>query len=69
MNEHYFPNDLLTHTWLTACLQAGDRGLSMVVLGSLMFIPGSYASFILYGSWRGWHGYEYSMIPSYDDTD
>ena len=59
----------LTNALFIAFAQAGDRGLSMIVLGSLMFIPGSYASLVLYGSWRGWHGYEYSMIPSYDDTD
>lgn len=44
-----------------------DRGLAMIVLGSLMFIPGSYASCILYGAYRGWPGYEYSQVPSYDD--
>ena len=44
-----------------------DRGLAMIVLGSLMFIPGSYASCVLYGAYRGWPGYEYSQVPSYDD--
>lgn len=44
-----------------------DRGLAMVVLGSLMFIPGSYASCVLYGAYRGWPGYEYNQIPSYDE--
>jgi len=44
-----------------------DRGTAMIVLGSLMFIPGSYASCILYGAYRGWPGYEYSQVPSYDD--
>ena len=34
---------------------------------SAVFIPGSYASTVLFGAWRGWPGYEYSMIPSYDD--
>lgn len=31
------------------------------------FIPGSYASYQLYGSFKGWKGYDYSQIPSYDD--
>jgi hypothetical protein len=31
------------------------------------FIPGSYATVQLYGSWKGWKGYDYSQIPSYDD--
>ncbi len=32
-----------------------------------MFIPGSYASLILYGSYVGWQGYDYGQIPSYDE--
>lgn len=32
-----------------------------------VFIPGSYASFQLYGAWAGWPGYSYAYIPSYDD--
>ena len=44
-----------------------DRGLAMVLLGFLMFTPGSYASFVLYGAYHGWTGYDYSQIPSYDD--
>jgi hypothetical protein len=44
-----------------------DRGLAMVLLGFLMFTPGSYASFVLYGAYSGWTGYDYSQIPSYDD--
>eukprot|EP01041_Mallomonas_annulata_P012285 gene12285-25838_t len=44
-----------------------DRGIAVIVLGCLMFIPGSYASTVLYGSWAGWEGYEYNMVPSYDE--
>eukprot|EP01031_Cornospumella_fuschlensis_P024428 gene24428-29527_t len=33
----------------------------------IVFLPGSYASIVLYGSYRGWTGYDYSLIPSYDD--
>lgn len=44
-----------------------DRGLAMIILGSLMFIPGSYASCVLYGAYRGWPGYEYNQVPSYDE--
>ena len=53
--------------YLGSTLSAADRGLSLIVLGSIMFIPGSYASMIIFGTWRGWHGYDYSQIPSYDD--
>jgi hypothetical protein len=34
---------------------------------SLVFLPGSYASFTLYGAWRRWPGYDYGQIPSYDN--
>lgn len=44
-----------------------DRGLALIILGSLMLLPGSYASFIIYASWRRWPGYDYSQLPSYDD--
>ncbi|EWM27896.1 uncharacterized protein Naga_100197g8 [Nannochloropsis gaditana] len=44
-----------------------ERGLAMIILGSLLFIPGSYASFQLFGAWAGWPGYSYAYIPSYDD--
>lgn len=32
-----------------------------------VFIPGSYASYILYGAFREWHGFAYDQVPSYDD--
>eukprot|EP00428_Durinskia_dybowskii_P080490 CAMPEP_0170428792 /NCGR_PEP_ID=MMETSP0117_2-20130122/39960_1 /TAXON_ID=400756 /ORGANISM="Durinskia baltica, Strain CSIRO CS-38" /LENGTH=74 /DNA_ID=CAMNT_0010688111 /DNA_START=156 /DNA_END=380 /DNA_ORIENTATION=+ len=44
-----------------------DRGIAMIVLGGLMFIPGSYAMTIIIGTWYGWRGYDYSQLPSYDD--
>ena len=42
------------------------RGIQIVVIGGLMFIPGSYASWILFGAWYRWHGYEFHQVPSYD---
>ncbi|GMH79257.1 hypothetical protein TrLO_g14978 [Triparma laevis f. longispina] len=44
-----------------------DRGLALVVLGVIMFLPGSYSSFMIFASFREWPGYDYSQIPSYDD--
>jgi hypothetical protein len=44
-----------------------DRGISLMAVGSIMFIPGSYASVIVYGSYMGWSGYDYNQIPSYDE--
>lgn len=46
-----------------------DRGIPILAIGGILFIPGSYASYVLYGSWRGWQGFEYSQIPSYDDDE
>ncbi|OWZ01399.1 Transmembrane protein [Phytophthora megakarya] len=43
------------------------RGLSFLILGLIAFIPGSYATYQLYGAWKGWKGYNYDQIPSYDD--
>ena len=36
-------------------------------LGGLTFIPGSYASAILFMTYMGKKGYHYNLIPSYDD--
>lgn len=44
-----------------------DRAVGMIVVGSLAFLPGSYATFILIGAWCRWDGYRYSDLPSYDD--
>ena len=44
-----------------------DRGIAMLVLGSLTFIPGSYATWTLIGAWCRWRNYHYSDLPSYDD--
>ena len=44
-----------------------DRGIAMLVIGFMTFLPGSYASFNLYGAYYGWPGYSYTSIPSYDD--
>ncbi|TMW69808.1 hypothetical protein Poli38472_001964 [Pythium oligandrum] len=48
-------------------LDGEQRGLSFFILGLIAFIPGSYATVQLYGSFKGWKGYDYSQIPSYDD--
>ncbi len=44
-----------------------DRGVAMCAVGSVMFIPGSYASWTLFGAWRGWAGYTFESLPSYDE--
>ena len=45
----------------------GERGRALLTLGSLCFLPGSYASYILYGAYRRWPGFRWNQIPSYDD--
>jgi len=47
--------------------EGDDRWLSMIILGSLMFIPGSYHTYIAVQTWRGVPGYHYDDIPHYDD--
>ena len=44
-----------------------DRALGMIVVGSLAFLPGSYATWNLYGAFREWPGYSFDAVPSYDD--
>ena len=47
--------------------QARERGLAMLVVGGLTFLPGSYAVAVLLGAWLGWQGYSYDTLPSYDE--
>ncbi|KNC50511.1 UPF0414 transmembrane protein C20orf30 [Thecamonas trahens ATCC 50062] len=42
------------------------RGWSLCFIGSLLFIPGSYYSYVAYGAWMGYKGYRYSLIPDVD---
>ncbi len=44
-----------------------DRGIAMTVIGSLTFIPGAYATWILVGTLLNWPGYDFSELPSYDE--
>jgi hypothetical protein len=44
-----------------------DRAIGMLVTGSLAFIPGSYACWVLVGACMRWPGYSYDQLPSYDD--
>jgi len=42
-------------------------GTNLLIIGGLMFLPGIYASWILYGAWVRWPGYEFHQVPSYDE--
>lgn len=35
----------------------------------IVFIPGSYASVVIFGTWSGWRGYDYNQIANYDEDD
>ena len=56
----------ISSIWISKGNDLG-KNLSVIFLGSLLFIPGSYSSFVLYGSWLGWNGFSYDQVPSYDD--
>jgi Transmembrane proteins 230/134 len=45
----------------------GGKGIAFLILGLMLFIPGSYSSTVLFGAWRAWPGYTYDLVPSYDD--
>ena len=40
----------------------------MIIAGTVMLLPGSYASIGLYGAWRKWRGYSFDAIPLFDYT-
>ena len=50
-----------------ACLFVFACSTALIVCFLSVFIPGSYASTVLWGAWRGWDGYDYAQVPSYDD--
>ncbi|ETV79757.1 hypothetical protein H257_06987 [Aphanomyces astaci] len=44
------------------------NGVSHLFLGVIAFIPGSYATFQLYGAYQGWRGYAFHNLPSYENA-
>jgi hypothetical protein len=59
---------LMLYLGLQALPTERERGLGMLVTGSLAFLPGSYACWIILGSLAGWRGYVMEDLPSYDDN-
>ncbi|KAA0202443.1 hypothetical protein HAZT_HAZT006296 [Hyalella azteca] len=47
--------------------QYSDRTWPLLILGALMFIPGSYHSYICYYAFKGYEGFSFENIPSFDD--
>lgn len=48
---------------------SGDRdaGTTMLAISGITIVPGTYASFMLYGAWSEWPGYDWDALPSYDE--
>jgi len=44
----------------------GDRTWPLLILGSLMFIPGAYHVRIAYYAFKGYQGYSFDDIPDFD---
>ena len=40
---------------------------TLFLLGFITFVPGSYATFNLWGAFRRYPGFEYDQVPSWDD--
>ena len=40
---------------------------TLFLLGFITFVPGSYATFNLWGAFRRWPQYDYDQVPSWDD--
>ena len=52
--------------WLFFFQQYADRTYPLLILGSLMFIPGFYHVRIAYYAWKGYRGYSFEDIPDFD---
>ena len=41
-----------------------DRAVAMISLGTIAFLPGSYACVVFFGAWQGWYNYRYGARPA-----
>ena len=57
---------LLTFQFSFFFQQYADRTYPLLILGSLMFIPGFYHVRIAYYAWKGYRGYSFEDIPDFD---
>eukprot|EP00168_Porphyra_purpurea_P009070 TRINITY_DN2198_c0_g1_i12.p4 TRINITY_DN2198_c0_g1~~TRINITY_DN2198_c0_g1_i12.p4 ORF type:complete len:118 (-),score=26.50 TRINITY_DN2198_c0_g1_i12:187-540(-) len=44
-----------------------DTGVAFLVIGSLCFLPGSYATYNLWHAWRGTPGFHFHQMAEFDD--
>jgi hypothetical protein len=49
-----------------ALFLSNRKGLDVLIVGTIMLLPGLYATNILIGTWLGWKNYEYAALPSFD---
>lgn len=45
-----------------------DVAIGMLCIGSVVFLPGIWSTYILYGAMKEWKGYSYRQVPSYEDA-
>jgi len=43
------------------------RAIAFLIVGILCILPGGYQCFVLYQAWKRKSGYQFNMVPSYDD--
>merc|ERR550534_1936731 len=51
----------------TFLYQTLSEAVPFWTVGGICFLPGAYASFVIFKTWSGDREYRYEMIPSYDD--
>eukprot|EP00049_Salpingoeca_infusionum_P005586 m.94008 g.94008 ORF g.94008 m.94008 type:complete len:120 (-) comp13014_c0_seq1:614-973(-) len=44
-----------------------NKWLSMIIVGSIMTLPGGYHTYLAFQAWREVPGYSFADIPSFDD--
>eukprot|EP00455_Lapot_gusevi_P030733 TRINITY_DN330_c0_g1_i4.p1 TRINITY_DN330_c0_g1~~TRINITY_DN330_c0_g1_i4.p1 ORF type:complete len:118 (-),score=40.35 TRINITY_DN330_c0_g1_i4:263-586(-) len=47
--------------------QGLSESIPFWTLGGIGLIPGLYHTIIIYRAWRGYQGYTYDLVPSYQD--
>ncbi|KAJ1450128.1 hypothetical protein M885DRAFT_533213 [Pelagophyceae sp. CCMP2097] len=52
--------------WFENPVPKGQR-FAVFITGCVTFVPGSYATWRLWGAFRRWPGYKYDQVPSWDD--
>jgi hypothetical protein len=55
----FLVGSLMLYYGVQALGEDRDRGVAMCTVGSIAFLPGSYATWHLFGAWRRWPGYSF----------